>query len=25
MLEHPWLKMDDNYDYKYTEKESQIL
>jgi hypothetical protein len=25
MLEHPWLKMDDNYDYKYTEKEFQIL
>jgi len=25
MLEHPWLKMDTNYDYKYTEKEFQIL
>ena len=25
MLEHPWLNMPANYDYKYTEKEYQIL
>ena len=25
MLEHPWLKMPANYDYKYSEKEFQIM
>ena len=25
MLKHPWLTMPDNYDYKYSEKEFQIL
>lgn len=25
MLEHPWLNMPDNYDYKYTDKEYEIL
>lgn len=25
MLEHPWLNMEPNYDYKYTDKEFEIL
>lgn len=25
MLSHPWLNMSDNYDYKYTDKEYEIL
>jgi len=25
MLEHPWLNMPDNYEYKYTDKEYEIL
>jgi len=25
MLDHPWLNMPANYDYKYSEKEFQIL
>lgn len=25
MLDHPWLNMPANYDYKYTEKEFQIM
>jgi len=25
MLDHPWLNMPANYEYKYTEKEFQIM
>jgi hypothetical protein len=25
MLEHPWLNMEDNYEYKYTDKEYEIM
>jgi len=25
MLKHPWLDMEDNYDYKYTEREYETL
>jgi hypothetical protein len=25
MLSHPWLNMPDNYDYKYTDKEYEIM
>jgi len=25
MLSHPWLNMNPNYDYKYTEKEYEIM
>ena len=25
MLDHPWLRMDPNYDYKLTDKEFEIM
>jgi len=25
MLSHPWLNMSPNYDYKYTDKEYEIM
>ena len=25
MLSHPWLSMKDNYDYKYTDKEYEVM
>jgi len=25
MLEHPWLSMEDNYDFKYTEREFEVM